>query len=326
MTDSPTNQNPLEYPYDLYQRYNLTTKTVEILDSAIGHEAPILEVGGDPDILASFLPQESPVIVNSPPHVNDNVIPADGFSLPFKDHSFRGTIVLDVLEHVPESQRHDFLREIDRTSSEWLIVGGPFHHDLIQEAESVINSLHKHLTDTTHTFLEEHQHHGLPDRQDTVEILQLLDYHTLEIPNGLLWRWMLMMGITIFLQKDPADPELLSSIFQFVNKNLAPHDNREPAYRHLIICTRKQLPEKTWQQLSQLETSSHQPPESDFTSAWEGATTALQSLIAGNIRERDERIRNLEGQIHILEEFRDQVQKSIPYRIYRQWKRLWKRR
>ncbi len=325
MTDSHTKQNPLEYPYDLFQRYSLTSKIIEVLDNAVGHDTPILEVGGDPGIFANFLSQETPVVVNSPPHIDDEVIPADGLQLPFKDSSFRGTVVLDVLEHIPQAQRQDFLREVDRVSAQWLIVGGPFQHDLIQEAESIVNNLHKQLTGTPHQFLEEHKLHGLPDRQATLEFLQSLGYHTLEIPNGLVCRWMLMMGISVFLQQDPADPDLLSQVFQFVNKNLAPEDNREPAYRHLMVCTRTQLPQEIWKRISQLETPALHPPESDFTAAWEGSSAALQTLIAGKIRERDEQIRNLEGQIRILEEFRDRVQKTIPYRIYRQWKRLWKR-
>jgi hypothetical protein len=49
-------------------------------------------------------------------------------------------------------------------------------------------------------------------------------------------------------------------------------------------------------------------------------------LIADKTRQRDEQINQLQGQIRILEEFRDQVQQSLPYRMYRQWKRLWKNR
>ncbi len=325
MSNSHTRQNPEEYPYDLFQRYSLASKIIEVLDDAVGHEASILEVGGDPGVFDNFLSQETPVVVNSPPHVDDEVIPADGLKLPFKDRSFRGTVVLDVLEHVPETQRQDFLREVSRVSDQWLIVGGPFQYDLIQEAESIVNHLHQQLTGTPHQFLEEHKLHGLPDRQATLEFLQSLGYHILEIPNGLLWRWMLMMGISMFLQQEPADPDLLHQVFQFVNINLAPYDNQEPAYRHLMVCTRTQLPQEIWQQLSQLETLAGHPPESDFTAAWEGSSAALQTLVVGKIRERDERIGNLEGQIRILEEFRAQVQKSIPYRIYRLWKRLWNR-
>lgn len=106
--------NPLEFPYDLFQRYQLTAQVIEQLDKAFGKPVPILEVGGDPGVLPSFLPEETPTVVNSHPFAGTEVIPADGCHLPFKNRSYRGVLALDVLEHIPENKRHEFLHEIDR--------------------------------------------------------------------------------------------------------------------------------------------------------------------------------------------------------------------
>jgi hypothetical protein len=321
-----TYKNPLEMPYDLYQRYHMVTQIIQRLDAVLGSDASVLEIGGDPGILSSFLPEESPVVVNSPPHASKDIVPANGTSLPFKDDSFRGVVMLDVLEHVPEDRHELLLQEIDRASSKWLIIGGPFQHDSVKEAETILSDYYLQLTGARHNFLEEHRSIGLPDRQKIVEIIQSLGYNTLELPNGLLWRWMLMMGITFFLQKDPSDNDLIDKISRFVNQNLAPSDNREPAYRHMIVGVRQKMPEAVWQQIQSLESSGSKVPEDDFTTTWEGAAAALQTLIAGKIRQGDEQIRQLEGQIEILEEFRDNVQRSLAYRIYRRWKDIWKSR
>jgi len=316
--------NPLDFPYDLYQRYHLATQIIQRLDGVFGNGAPILEVGGNPGILQTFLPEKTPIIVNSPPHIAGDIIPADGCHLPFKDRSFRGVVMLDVLEHVPEDNRSALLREIDRVSSSWLVVGGPFGNESVGEAEAILAGFHRQLTGTAHTYLEEHQRFGLPDYAITLETLKSLGYATMEIPNGLLCRWMLMLGINFFLQKDPSDPELVRQVNHFVNLHLAPTDNREPAYRHVIVAVRQPMPEGLRQQLRALESTDSGIPD-DAVSSWEGATAALQALMAGKIRQRDEKIRDLEGQIKILEEFRDQVQQSLAYRIYRRWKDMWKR-
>jgi len=316
--------DPLDLPYDLYQRYHLTAQIVQKLDSALGAGAPILEVGGDPGILQAFLPEQSPVIVNQSAQTNGSVIPADACHLPFKDRSFRGVVMLDVLEHVPEDNRSALLREIDRVSSRWLVVGGPFRDDSVPEAEAILVDFHRHLTGTAHRYLEEHRNIGLPDRTGTLEVLRSFGYDAVEIPNGLLWRWMLMLGINFFLQKDPADAELVRQVNHFVNLHLAPYDNRQPAYRHVILALRQPMPEGLRQQLRALESTDSGIPD-DAVSSWEGATAALQALMARKIRQRDDRIRELEGQVKILEEFRDQVQRSLAYRMYRSWKGLWKR-
>jgi hypothetical protein len=325
MAKTAIQKDPLDLPYDLYQRYHLVTQIIQRLDSVFDAKVAVLEVGGDPGILAAFLPGEAPVIINSPPNIGGGIIPADGLLLPFKDDSFRGVVMLDVLEHVPEANRDMLLREIDRVSANWIIVGGPFRHDSVKDAEAIMSNYYLQLTGTAHEYLEEHRTVGLPDRQKTVDMIQSLGYDTLELPNGLLWRWMLMMGITFFLLKDPSDSDLMTKILRFVNQHLAPSDNREPAYRHIIIGVRKVMPEDTWRQLQSLESTGSRAPEEDFTSSWEGATAALQALMVDKIRQRDEHIRQLEGQIVILEEFREQTQRSLAYRIYRRWKDLWTR-
>jgi len=310
--------NPFECPYDLYQRYSLTAQVIEQLDEVFGKAAPILEVGGDAGVLQSFLPQESLTIVNFQPTVGRGIIPADGCQLPFKDKIFRGVVALDVLEHIPHDKRHVFLHEIDRVTSDWLVIGGPFNHEIVRDAEAIILDYYKHLTGLSHSYLEEHKQQGLPDRGTILDYLHSLGGHTIVIPNGLIWRWMLVMGMTMFLQKEPSDSELIGKVYDFLNRNLAPLDNLEPAYRHIIVCSRIPLPVDIGALVSTTESRHH------LDRNWEEATAALQTLMADKIRQRDERISQLEGQIHILQKFQDQVQATLPYRIYRQWKRLWK--
>ena len=314
------NTNQFEYPYDLYQRYRLTVQVIEQLDEVFGKVAPILEVGGDAGVLQSFLPKDSLTIVNSQQSAWKEVIPADGCQLPFKDKSFRGAVALDVLEHIPENRRHILLHEIDRVTTDWLVIGGPFEDKLVQEAESIISNYYWQMTGKSHSYLEEHLQQGLPNRQIILDYLHSLGGHTVVLPNGLIWRWMLVMGITMFLQKEPSDSELIRKVNDFLNRNLAPSDNLEPAYRHIIVCGRIPLPENIGAVMSTTESRHH------LERNWEGTTAALQTLLADKIRQRDEHISQLEGQIRILQEFQDQVQATLPYRIYRQWKRLWKNR
>lgn len=108
-----------------------------------------------------------------------------------------------------------------------------------------------------------------------------------------------------------------------MNRNLAPLDNQEPAYRHVLVCSRIPFPGDIRAQIQQLETPG-EVSEKDGMMYWEGAAATLQTLMADKIRQRDKQINQLQGQIRILEEFQSQVQRSLPYRLYRQWKQLWK--
>ena len=224
-------------PFDLYQRHKLVQETVERIRDG-RPRLSILDVGGSPGYLRAFLPRDQVVVVDREGPAQEVVLIAEALALPFADRAFDVVVSLDTLEHVPRSGRADFVKELGRVTRDALLLTAPFDGSRVSEAESILAGFLRYRLKIDHRFLEEHLEHGLPDRQAISRAISRQVGPVVAIPNGCLDRWLLMMGLSFYLDADPNLGVLKRQVSALYNRSYYRSDNAEPAYRYLLAARR----------------------------------------------------------------------------------------
>ncbi|MFH1059591.1 MAG: class I SAM-dependent methyltransferase [Pseudomonadota bacterium] len=201
--------------FDRFQRFQATAELISEL--AQGRRLDILDVGGLDQALADFLPGHA-----YRPWPHKVLSHSGGLALPARSQDV--VVALDVLEHVPPGQRRYFLGELARVCRLALVVGFPIK--TAQQAEAFVLGI------TGSAWLAEHQEHGLPDPAQVEAILAELGLTFTRHANACLPSWTAMMLLMYGVQ----DLNLRARISQFFNRQYAPLENREPAYRYIYLC------------------------------------------------------------------------------------------
>jgi Methyltransferase domain len=136
-----------------------------IVADLIGSPANLVDVGGLPGQLASFLPTTRVLAVNVGEPA-DLVVPAD--HLPFEDGAFEAATSLDVLEHIPPDERARFVHEVVRVARRRAVVCCPLGSPEHCAAEEEVSAWYRSIAGADHPWLSEHLANGLP----TLEELQ----------------------------------------------------------------------------------------------------------------------------------------------------------
>lgn len=139
-----------------------------IVAQLVGAPPDLVDVGGLPGQLRSFLPRTHVTAVNVTEPA-DIIVPHG--TLPFADGAYAAATSLDVLEHVPPADRSSFVRELVRVSRERTVMccplGSPDHSD----AENEIQAWFRSVTGDDHPWLAEHIDNGLPSLDELRELL-----------------------------------------------------------------------------------------------------------------------------------------------------------
>ena len=130
-----------------------------------GAPRQVLDVGGLPGQLRSFLPGAAVVAANIAPPA-DLLVSEDG--LPLKDRSIEVVTSLDALEHVPPAARARFVAELVRVASRRVILCCPLGTPEHVAAEREVATWYQERTGGEHPWLAEHLANGLP-RADELE-------------------------------------------------------------------------------------------------------------------------------------------------------------
>jgi hypothetical protein len=130
-----------------------------IVAELLGSPVRVLDVGGLPGQLDSFLPDSSVLAVNVTPPA-DLIVDRDG--LPFKDATFPGVTSLDVLEHIPPGDRRRFVHEMLRVCGGRLVLCCPLGSPEHTQAEEEVHAWYRERSGEDHPWLEEHLSLGLP--------------------------------------------------------------------------------------------------------------------------------------------------------------------
>ncbi|MCD6353203.1 MAG: class I SAM-dependent methyltransferase [Proteobacteria bacterium] len=285
----------LSLPVDQYQRYRILQQSVEAVREA-GNTQRILEVGGAPGQIRGFFPQDDVTIVDLEHCDIPNFQTVDGLRLPFPDESFDLTASLDVLEHVSPENRNDFVTELVRVSKEYVFIGAPFADPALREAENILSEFIQAKLQHTHRFLDEHLSNPLPNKEETISLLEKKGFSTMVLPNGYLSHWLLMIMLHFYLNADPQLNRINRKISQYYNKHHYPFDNRSPAYRHLIIGCRNSFSRKKRDGLNKLISAEDKNPEVNFLPAALLIELLNLDLIKKKditIEEKDKAIQNL---------------------------------
>jgi len=229
--------NKLELPFDQYQRYKMVEELVELIRD--GRRLRILDVGGHPRLIADFLPEDDTFILDVQPSEGLNCVQGDGARLPFKDDSFDLVVSIDTLEHIPSAQKLRFLEEQLRASGDYILLAAPFEDENVSLAEQIVNEFFIKKTGHPNESLEEHFANGLPCLSETLSFFDENGVQHLEIPNGYLYNWLLMMMALPAVQASPDSEELVAMINRFYNQNLYVSDNRRPCYRTVILASKQ---------------------------------------------------------------------------------------
>jgi hypothetical protein len=134
-----------------------------IVADLAGDARQIVDVGGMPGQLRSFLPRATVIAANIEPPA-DLLVEPD--ALPFTDRSIEVTTSLDALEHVPPAARAGFVAEFVRVTARRAILCCPFGTEEHSAAEVEVARWHRQQTGADHPWLVEHLEYGLPTQPE----------------------------------------------------------------------------------------------------------------------------------------------------------------
>jgi hypothetical protein len=128
-----------------------------------GSPRQVLDVGGLPGQLGSFLPGAAVVAANIEPPAD---LLLDGDGLPFRDRAIEVVTSLDALEHVRPAEREGFIAELVRVTARRLILCCPLGTPEHVAAEREVREWFRGQTGEDHPWLAEHAENGLPTRAE----------------------------------------------------------------------------------------------------------------------------------------------------------------
>lgn len=318
----------LELPFDQYQRYKILQEAIDLLREN-NKPLKILEVGGYPGNILSFLPKDKITIVDQKESNLPNYHQADALNLPFGEDEFEMSVSLDVLEHIPPEKREKFIRELWRVCQHHLLLASPFDSPPRVQAEQIVAKFISHKLGYTHPPLEEHQRYGLSRREEVIGILKGLRAEVLVLPNGNLSRWLTMMILSFYFESEAELSPVAKLVNHYYNQNYYKYDNCEPCYREVLIASKKELPRAKVEALKSLVSPEPGQTGPDFSPAQLLLELINLELLKKKdqtikhkdhlLREKEEEIKNLYAHIRVLEEFMAKVKATLPYKIYQKF-------
>ncbi len=232
-TDEARETDPLRLPFDQYQRYHGAAQLIAELGASAGRT---LEMGASPGYSEVFFDKADLFFTDRYGVHEGRFTVADGAALPYADGTFDVVVALDTLEHILPQHRAAFLREIKRVSRDLVVLSAPHATQDVALAEAALQEFVTARFGEVFQTLQEHIDHGLPDAAETRDHLASDGWRVASFGSGYLPRWLLGM---IFHHELLATglPEL-PDLHAFYNRTVAPHDNREPAYRRVFAASR----------------------------------------------------------------------------------------
>lgn len=149
-------------PYDIYERHRK-------VGSMIRPDDTVLDVGGSLNQLSRFCQASKITVANLKDSQEKSEIQIEKGKLPFKSKSFTTVCAIDVLEHIPKSEREAFVKDLTRISSQRVILSFPIGTQThIKHEKRLVGWLTKLGQDVT--YLREHTLLGLPTPQEVVKL------------------------------------------------------------------------------------------------------------------------------------------------------------
>lgn len=229
-----TRDAALDLPFDQYQRYRLVADIIDAL-RVKGERLAVLDVGGRTALLRQFLPGDEVFLVDLEASSERGLVLGDGSSLPYADNSVDALVTFDTLEHVPPAGREAFISECARVARRWVVIAGPFQAPEVEEAETLLAAFIEDKLGQKHRYLLEHKQNGLPDRPACEALLKAAGGDVVSIGHANIERWLALMCLSLYMDRDAPLRELARKFFHFYNANLYATDHAAPVYRHALV-------------------------------------------------------------------------------------------
>jgi hypothetical protein len=243
-THAPPAQEPIDAPFDQYQRYAITAAIAR----AMGRTPPprVLDVGGHHlDFwfrprrpIAEFLPEAPSITVDLARSRLSGYVCARGDALPFPAGRFDLVCSVDVLEHVPPAARATVLAQVMRVSRRAAVVAAPFRSPVIERAEALVSGFIRDVCGYEQGQLQEHREHGWPDLDDSAGAFEAAGWHVRVFGYGSVWTWVLMMIDRHALQAMAGSKRAQIALDRAFNESRFDVDREPPCYRQFVVAAR----------------------------------------------------------------------------------------
>ncbi|MCA8978735.1 MAG: methyltransferase domain-containing protein [Planctomycetes bacterium] len=221
-------------PFDQYQRYRLVADVLENVRPE-GERLEVLDVGGRTALLRRFMPEDRVELVDVEESDETGLVIGSGAQLPFQDGAFDAVVCFDTLEHVPPPLRDAFVDECARVARRWVVIAGPYHTEEVARSEELLQEFIHEKLGEKHRYLQEHRDHGLPDRKETESRLRAAGARVRSIGHARLDRWLGLMCLSLYMDRDAALRGIASGFHQFYNEALYASDHAKTVYRHAVV-------------------------------------------------------------------------------------------
>lgn len=145
-------------PYDVYERHKKVA-------SFINRNQTVVDIGGELNHLSQFIKPKKLIVANL--KTGDVIITKS--KLPFANSSFDVVCAIDVLEHIPEYKREQFIKSLIAIASEKVITSFPIGTLRHKKYEKQTLEYLKKKGESVQ-YLQEHVKFGLPTQEEVKQI------------------------------------------------------------------------------------------------------------------------------------------------------------
>jgi len=224
-------------PFDQYSRQFQVSAILDKL-RAPDEQFTILDVGGYRGHTADFLTKDTVTVMDLYDVKDKNYVKGSALAMPFDDNSFDYVVSFDVLEHIPDKSRRDFVSECARVSRNGVIICAPSKNPANQLAERNLNELYKKLHAKPHEWLKEHIEYGIPDFDEIALFAQSHNYATIRFHSNKTELWVAIQEAIFLNSKYPLAATQLLQLNEFYNTHFK-YDgggSADSAYRSILCC------------------------------------------------------------------------------------------
>ena len=154
--------------YDIYERHRKVGQLINQGES-------VLDVGGQLNALSQFCRAEKIIVANLENSQEKSNVAITGGKLPFKNESFDVVCAIDVLEHIEQKKRKDFIKNLLKIAKKRIILSFPVGTSKHLKYEAGLSkTLEARGIDVA--YLKEHINYKLPSVKEIDDICKGLNY------------------------------------------------------------------------------------------------------------------------------------------------------
>lgn len=227
--------------FDYVGRYQIIAEIVSQYFSE-KNARNILDVGG----LGGFLDQVLDIpltVLDEEASTNEtgNERQGDGARMAVDDGAYDVVVTSDTLEHIPASDRKNFIKELVRVSDDLVILCAPFAGNGSAEAEAKVQKYFTGLVGHPHRWLQEHADYGLPTVAEIKTYFKQAGMEPIVFGHSTVDLWRQLMTINLVSNEmGQADVhKKLQELNQFYNENILFNDFTDKGYRMFFVGSKK---------------------------------------------------------------------------------------